>query len=1294
MLGWSARFLSAIVAAAFVFQASAANAKGESHEILAAIERLEKLEPGLQGEPASEAMDLISQIAKYPFSESADALVARIKTETRAMLVRYHRLPSKVINDYQSNLKPGILLHAISKLADFATIKYFRIVVDVLAPLNEIAENSQPFDEHLGKALKRLKEGVNGVLDVPPHRVASMKPQQRQKPLPSIMEELAARGGPHPGLPSPLRLGLKKSAAADRIAGHYREIKEFLKARVIGQDEAIDALADLEVNNMMFKSREEPPRIMFMGQPGTGKDTLAQAYTDFINGYEGAWKDNDHLFKVPVLRTEADLWKLMGSATGYIGSNEPPALLKFLVRHSGGKYTLEKKEEPGGRTSFFVRKNAADAQDGQMSYSPPEKGVVFLNEFHNWPQAMKDTMKVAIEKGEWELNAPGDGEALITVPVTFIIATNEGTSLLTSVDENGERFGEPLTAEQMQHKWDQVKNDRQRLVDVLTQSNRRYIDNMQLGYSPEMLNRLEGWPIVLMRPHGQDELLSITEINLDLLNQRFKSNSTFPNLEVVWTEGLVNFLQSHNYRAEAMARPIKGKVKDMVLATIQDAIIQSKIPMDLRDAKLEMTPVKNEDRTHDMEFKVIDASNGRVVESFRLPIRATAGDKIREAMPAERIAYLSKLGQFLSERVFGLNSALIQGVERSTLLAEEAKYGKDDTESATVLGFFGKSSTGKTQTIKIINEYLTGSKKPYIIDFSQVRTVQDLKNKILGSRDHNNRPIESDFMRFYDREDGKLIIAFDEIANAPLDALKALYDILREPVVSTFSDGKPRAMKGVTLILTGNAGEEIYRGIPKDEPEWIQMYAMKSIYEQFSADPGARRVVLEKYFSEAFINRIGEMNIFFFAPISFKSLRELTQLKLMEMVESLKPAEGRHGWNIVFESKKTFLDIVEMVEQDGFVLAEQGASLDRFISKYLQKELKTTLMLQKVPVGSTVVLRRNKDAERTVREGSHEIHELRVSAITASGQEFDIVLKGRPVEKTLPQRDEDRFLTAIHEAGHAVAAEVLLTGIQKNTLISVIPGVTQINEEWVSYAGVAEHKKIRGGELTKERIMAEMAVLAAGESAQRLATKGKRHDAGKHNDMERATALALKGILHFGLSESWGTMSVPAGMDTKEFIAGLSAERRKILFDEVDSWVKQARQIAEYVLAANFEGAVLPMANTLAEKGRVEGHEMEKLIASLSFSHLQNGKVKMTANAQKWLTGQPGAKSVDAELVDWIKMPAKIAKHEDIIAADRKAELEKVELPKGLPLKARGESALGSMLKSKANAGDCGGLLK
>lgn len=1270
-------------------------AAGEDvHNVLAAIQRLEKLPAGLDGERASELMDLISLIAKYPFKESARALSNRIKVESDAMAERFANLPNGEIRNYQDDLKPGVLIHTITKLADFATVKYLNIVLEHLQPLEAIARKSKAFDEHLTKANAKLVDGTSGRLDIPPHRVKE-KPIPRDKPLPSIYSELNSRGGPLPGLPlAQLMLPQSSSSKAEQISKRYQDVKEYLKRRVVGQDDAIEAFANLEVNNMMFKNREEPPRLMLMGQPGTGKDTLAQAYTDFINGgSDGAWKTE--LFKVPVLRESADLWKLLGSNTGYVGSQDPPPLLKFLVEHSGGRYKLEKKEGPSGRDSYFVSKVHEDAQNGQLSYSTPEKAVVFLNEFHNWPQSLKDAFKVAIEKGEWEINAPGEGEKNITVPVTFIIATNEGTSLVTSVDESGERFGEPLTAEQMRYKWDQVKNDRQRLIDHLTASNRKFADNQQLGYSAEFLNRLEGWPVILMRPHGESEIKVIARLQLEYLNNRLKKNSAFPSLELTWTEELVDFLQEHNYRPEAQARPVKGKVTEMILNTIQDAIIQSKIPLDMKNVHLALKPLRLPDRTHELEFNVTSKADGKVVQSFTMPIRATAGDKIRDPMPADRIQYLSKLADYLRERVFGLNPSLIEGVERSTLLAEEAKYGKDDSESATVMGFFGKSSTGKTQTIKIINEYLTGNKKPYIIDFSQVRTVQDLKNKILGGRDHNNRPIESDFMKFYDREDGKLIVALDEIANAPLDALKALYDILREPVVSTFADGKPRAMKGVTIILTGNAGEEIYKGIPKDEPEWIQMYAMRSIYDQFIANPGARRAVLERYFSEAFINRIGEMNIFFFAPLSFKSLRELTQLKLMEMVDDLKPAEGRHGWNIVFESDAAFLEIVEMVETEGFVLAEQGASFDRFVSKYLQKELKSILMRQNVPVGSTVSLRRNKPAERAVREGNQEIKELRLSALTEGGRELDIVLKGRPVEDVLPKRDEDRFLTAIHEAGHAVTAEILLRGLRKSTGISIIPGVTQLDNDWVVYDGIARHEELREGRYTKERILAQMAVFAGGETAQRLATKGKRHDAGKHNDMERATALALKAILHFGLSDKWGTMSVPSGMDTTEFIAGLSAERRKALYDEVDAWVKLARQIAEYVLAANFENAILPMARALAEKGRIEGKAMESLIASLKFNHLENGKVKMTAAGQKWLVGQPGTRSIDAELVDWIKIPAKIAKHEEIIAADRAAELAKVALPKNLPLKPRTGSNLGSMIASnQAKSGDCGGILK
>ncbi len=60
-------------------------------------------------------------------------------------------------------------------------------------------------------------------------------------------------------------------------------------------------------------------------------------------------------------------------------------------------------------------------------------------------------------------------------------------------------------------------------------------------------------------------------------------------------------------------------------------------------------------------------------------------------------------------------------------------------------------------------------------------------------------------MKHYDRANGRLVVAFDELANVrDTDLLKALYDFFREPVVSTFSDGKPRPMGGVTVIVTGN----------------------------------------------------------------------------------------------------------------------------------------------------------------------------------------------------------------------------------------------------------------------------------------------------------------------------------------------------------------------------------------------------------------------------------------------------------------------------------------------------------
>ena len=89
-----------------------------------------------------------------------------------------------------------------------------------------------------------------------------------------------------------------------------------------------------------------------------------------------------------------------------------------------------------------------------------------------------------------------------------------------------------------------------------------------------------------------------------------------------------------------------------------------------------------------------------------------------------------------------------------------------------------------------------------VFDFSQIQTLADFKKRILGTRDERGNPIKSDFMKVYDRNNGVVVCAFDEIANVKdPDLLKAVYDFFREGTVMTFSDGEPR--KGISSPMIG-----------------------------------------------------------------------------------------------------------------------------------------------------------------------------------------------------------------------------------------------------------------------------------------------------------------------------------------------------------------------------------------------------------------------------------------------------------------------------------------------------------
>ena len=145
----------------------------------------------------------------------------------------------------------------------------------------------------------------------------------------------------------------------------------------------------------------------------------------------------------------------------------------------------------------------------------------------------------------------------------------------------------------------------------------------------------------------------------------------------------------------------------------------------------------------------------------------------------------------------------------------------------------------------------------------------------------NGNPIPSEFMKEYDRTGGRMIVAFDELANVrDPELLKNLYNLFRDPVNTTFADGKPRPMGGVTIVITGNAGQELFTQVPTNIPMEAQMRAWHEIYKKASNDPAMLLALLSQYYPEPLLARIGQNNMFLVPPHSYQSLRQLAQLKL------------------------------------------------------------------------------------------------------------------------------------------------------------------------------------------------------------------------------------------------------------------------------------------------------------------------------------------------------------------------------------------------------------------------------
>ena len=191
-----------------------------------------------------------------------------------------------------------------------------------------------------------------------------------------------------------------------------------------------------------------------------------------------------------------------------------------------------------------------------------------------------------------------------------------------------------------------------------------------------------------------------------------------------------------------------------------------------------------------------------------------------------------------------------------------------------------------------------------------------------------------------------------------------------------------------------------------------------------------------------------------------------------------------------------------------------------------------------------------------------------------------------PEKKSRVITDDERKLTAYHEAGHAVVMN-LLPNADPVHEISIIPrgragGYTM---------HLPEHDR---SYTSKARLEDDMVGLLGGRVAEKLVLGDV--STGAKNDIDRASAIARSMVMEYGMSEVIGTISY--GTDQNEVFLGKDIGRARNFSEEIGAQIdKEIKRLideafnkAEELLKNNMS-KLDAVAKALLEKEKIDGEE-------------------------------------------------------------------------------------------------------
>ena len=201
--------------------------------------------------------------------------------------------------------------------------------------------------------------------------------------------------------------------------------------------------------------------------------------------------------------------------------------------------------------------------------------------------------------------------------------------------------------------------------------------------------------------------------------------------------------------------------------------------------------------------------------------------------------------------------------------------------------------------------------------------------------------------------------------------------------------------------------------------------------------------------------------------------------------------------------------------------------------------------------------------------------------------------------RSLVLTEDERKLTAYHEAGHAIVA-LKIPGSDPVHKVTIVPRGRALGLT-ASLPEVDRHN------YSKDWLIGSLAMFFGGRVAEEIIFGSDKITTGAGNDIERATALARRMVTQFGMSEVIGPLAV-GDKEQEIFLGREFAQRREIsertaqmVDDEVKRLVDEAYARATQILSENRD-LLDRIAVALLDRETIDREDLDRLVKNLPLS--------------------------------------------------------------------------------------------